>query len=98
MEDSETPDQDAARLLNATYLRTIDAQASTASEEQRREASTSMLQGLVWLAEMSGGKANATIRALSPGAQLMVAVLAVQELRDLGWSYCFAGDPARRPW
>jgi hypothetical protein len=42
--------------------------------------------------------ANATIHALSPGAQLMVAVVAVKELRDLGWNYRFAGDPARRPW
>jgi hypothetical protein len=98
MEDSGTPDDGAVRLLNGAYLRTIDAQRPTASEEQRREASASMLEGLVWLTEMREDAANATIHALSPGAQLMVAVVAVKELRDLGWNYRFAGDPARRPW
>jgi hypothetical protein len=98
MEGSETPDHDAVRLLNGAFLSTNDAQPSTASEEQQREASASMLEGLVRLTEMNEDKASATIRALSPGAQLMVAVIAVKELHDIGWNYRFAGDPARRPW
>jgi hypothetical protein len=95
MAGSPTADEGAVRLLNEAYLRMTEPGLPTASWEQSQETPASMLNGLRWLTEMSDDKASATIRALSPGAQLMIALLAVKELRDLGWSFRFAGGPAR---
>ena len=91
MERSTPADEAAVKLLNETYLRMISERPATVSAKDQDATPASQLEGLRWLAEMSDERANATIMALTPGAQLMVAVLAVKELRDLGWSFRFTG-------
>ena len=94
MERSAAADEAAVRLLNEAYLRMIDEGPATASAEDRQATPAYLLEGLRWLTELGDERANATIMALSPGAQLMVALLAVKELRGLGWSFRFTATPA----